>query len=94
MATNPLTGTFGTTGQSAAFGPYKGKVYASLDGGATATVAVEISFDNGSTWIAIESFDASSDIVRIVDSIGDDVQYRFNCTAHTSGTVTYRMGGV
>lgn len=53
MAVAALTGTFTGTGQSAAFGPYKGKVYASLDGGATATVAAPIKSPIGSPILTI-----------------------------------------
>lgn len=91
MAVTSLSGTFGGTGTSPTFGPYRGSFDVSISGGAVATVQVQRSFDDGANWVVVEEFDASSDIERYAVSVTPDTIWRFECTAYTSGTVTYRM---
>lgn len=93
----PVTGTFAATGQSKAFTPVAGRGFnASLWGTFVATVQVERSFDSGATWLPLtangtqlEKFTAAASEQLQEDESG--VQYRFNCTAYTSGTVNYRL---
>jgi len=96
----PVTGTFAATGQSSAFFPMPGTFSVNLSSG-VATVKLERSTDSGSSWIDVSS-DAlgtvaswslnSTEVAVLVDEPEIDVQYRLNCTAYTSGTVTYRLG--
>ncbi len=85
-----LTGTFTGTGTSSATG-IQGYYNVSLAGvtAATATVQLQRSFDNGTTWLVVESYTADAEQVKHNPEFG--VQYRYECTAHTSGTVTYRL---
>lgn len=82
---NPVTGTFGTTGQSAAL-DVTHKADISLSGAASATVAIERRL--GGNWVKIESI--TGDAERVVEN-GTACEMRLNCTAYTSGTVTYAM---
>lgn len=98
---DPVASTFGATGQSAAFTPdtltpiKQGRFNLTLSGTFVATVRLERSFDAGSTWHPCtvlgrsQNFTAPcSEVVRETEA---GVQYRLNCTAYTSGTVTYRL---
>lgn len=86
----PLTGAFAGTGVSLAFLASLPEYNLSLYGG-SGTVALERSFDSGSTWATVETF--AADAERIVDNVEVDTLYRFNCTAFTSGPINYRIGG-
>lgn len=95
----PVTGSFTAAGQaSAAFAPMPGVPFDfDLNGVFAATVALQRSFDGGTTWntVALPSSGAplsttSSVSSSYVENEGG-VVYRFQCTAWTSGTVTYRL---
>lgn len=86
-----ISGSFSDTGESADSFRYAGQFNVSLSGFGTATVAVQRSFDNGSTWVTVESF--TEDTERFAVSPQSDVLWRFNCTSHSSGTIVYRMSG-
>lgn len=90
-----VAGTFGATGQSSSFRPI-GKFNVSLRGTFVATVAIERSFD-GTNWAGV-SRDSSGTAATftapcgvIAEEVEGDTLYRLNCTAYTSGTVTYRV---
>jgi len=95
-----VSGTFTGTGQSSAFLPNPGSFSVTLSSG-VATVKLERSADTGSTWIDVSS-DAlgtvaswsvnSTEVAVIVDEPEAGCHFRLNCTAYTSGTVTYRLG--
>jgi|SRR5579864_6647118 len=94
---NAVTGTFGTTGQSAAFVPAVGRGFnISLWGAFAGTVQLQRSFDNGVTLLpltangaAVETFTAPCSEQWQDDEVG--VQYFLVCTAFTSGTINYRI---
>lgn len=84
-----ITGTLTsvtTSSNIALFGDYS----LSISGFGTATVVLQRSFDNGSTWKDVESFTAN------VEKNGSEplsqTLYRLNCTAYTSGTLAYTLG--
>ena len=84
-----LTGTFTGTGQSSSI-RVTTKFAVSLSGFGTATVQIERSFDDGNTWLVVESH--SSDMETIgEEALQTDTLYRFNCTAYTSGTIAYAI---
>jgi hypothetical protein len=95
-----VTGTFTATGQSATFvapSALSGEFNVSLSGTWAATVALQRSFDAGSTWVTVSkpdltdaSFTANASFS--VKEPEPGVRYRLNCSAYTSGTVTYRLG--
>ena len=92
-----VTGTFTATGQSDSVGIW-GKANLLLDfSGASATVVLERSFDQGGTWYVVskdsDGVDASyiDDLNAYIEEPESQVQYRWNCIAYTSGTVTYRI---
>ena len=88
MSITALEGTFGATGQSSSVAlQYWFNV--SLSDFGTATVAVERSFDSGSTWVVVEEF--TTDVQRRGYEPEEGVLYRFNCSAYTSGTISYRF---
>ncbi len=79
-----VTGTFTGTGQSAVINAIA--VDVSLTGAASATVGIQRRI--GGTWATIESI--TGDGERVVES-ATNLEYRLNCSAYTSGTVTYAM---
>lgn len=104
-ATDVITGTFSGTGQSASFlnwGYFNLIVYGSSgpNGSWTATIRLERSFDGGTTWVvagvggggsqAVYSTPNQDVSVTVYDPEGG-VLYRLNCTAYTSGTISYRL---
>ena len=93
-----VTGTFTGTGQSDML-PVWGKANLLLDfAGASATVVLERSFNKGGNWYVVskdsDGNDASyTDNVNVAfDEPEPQVYYRWSCTVHSSGTVTYRIG--
>jgi hypothetical protein len=100
-----VTGTFTATGQSATFTPDVatrdtncGQVNISTRGTFDATVQIERSFDNGVNFF-ICSEDAAGTNAAYTAPFSVTAQeseagtlYRLNCTAYTSGTITYRIG--
>ena len=99
MATTapPLEGTFTGTGPSDSVS-LRGISNLLLSfGGAVAAVTLEKSH-NDTDWYAVskdvtaEDAAYAGDMNLTVEEQEPGVQYRWNCTAHTSGTVTYRIG--
>lgn len=94
-----VTGTFAATGQSAAFQPTIrdrawGQFNLELRGTFVATIALERTFD-GTNWVAVTALgNAISWTAPMTETWEENergAQYRWNCTAYTSGTVTYRL---
>ena len=88
MSIVEVTGTFTATGQSSTVVLAK-DFNLSLSGTFVATVAVQRSFDEGVTWKTVESYTDEIESIGFEPESG--VNYRLNCTAYTSGTVTYRL---
>jgi hypothetical protein len=89
-----ITGTFGATGRSNTLSNRAtlntGKRMAlSLSGTFVATVTLDRSYDAGATWHIIESYTAATEVN--VETPSDQFTYSLNCSAFTSGTVTYFM---
>lgn len=61
----------------------------SLSGTWAATIELQRSYDNGSTWLTYLSFTANATLE--INNLEDDVLYRWRCTAHTSGSATARL---
>ena len=102
-----LSGSFTGTGQSANV-EIRGLFTLSLYGAGVGTVKIEKSYDNGTTWLDMHLDDLKTvaswskltgDEINpppyLEPSAGDayPVLYRLNCTAHSSGTISYRLGG-
>lgn len=91
-----VTGTFTGTGASSSIRVGQrtgnGEFNIHLSGTWVGTVDLQRSFDNGTTWVDVadESYTANTD--RVGDEPENGVLYRLNCSAYTSGTVTYRLG--
>lgn len=91
-----LGGTFAATGTSTAKALW-GDFNVAIWGTFAATVAVERSFDGGTTFVPVArdtsgtaaSFTAATSLSISEPEKG--VLYRLNCTAYTSGTVNYRL---
>lgn len=96
----PVTGTFTATGQSALFQASVGRaIWVKLTGPFVATVQVERCSDGTSATAQVLTIGGTAYAVFTVPvqepvSSEDDagVAYRLNCTAFTSGTVTYSIG--
>jgi len=93
MATQ-ISGSFTGTGQSATSHASRG-INISLTGTFAGTVAVERSFD-GTNWEAVTDLGTNGSFTAPVSTtwteVEGGVEYRFNCTAYTSGTINYRLG--
>jgi len=64
----------------------------SLSGFGTATVRLERSFDDGASWKVVESYTADAEKAALEPEAG--VSYRLNASAHTSGTIAYRLAAL
>ena len=91
-----VNGTFTATGATAPIG-LGGDFTVALKDFGTATVTLERSFDDGASWFIVDTFttDVNNNGVASGRSIGQNGQniYRLNCTAYTSGTIAYYLGG-
>lgn len=87
-----ISGSFTADGSSATV-TTKGSWQFVTHGTWTATMKIQRSFDNGTTWLDIRSFVGKDD--RNVDVTGEeneeDVLYRITCTGFASGTATYEF---
>lgn len=101
-----VTGSFTATGQSATFAPRvaprdtnSGAFNIALSGTGVASIQLEKSFDNGTTWCAVYAGGTqlyqwsynSSNLTESAEETESGVLYCLNCTAYTSGTVNYRI---
>lgn len=93
----PITGTFTGTGVSSGYSQIQGRAFnITLSGIFVGTVQLERSFDGGTTYFPLTSNGSATMVFTAPCSeqwIDDEkgVLYRLNCTAYTSGTVTYRI---
>ena len=88
---DPVTGTFTGAGVSSNWFQTRAGFNLSLSGFGTATVTLQRSFDQGSTALDVETFTANAE--KRVDDPESGVFYRVHCSAHSSGTIAYRLSG-
>ena len=107
MAQVVVSGTFEATGQSASFVPQppaplgheKGSGYFNLSiwGTYSATVKLQRSFDDGTTWMTVsqDSLGTEAAYTAPISAVAlepeQGVIYRLSCTAFASGVVNYRL---
>jgi hypothetical protein len=98
MANAVVTGSFTATGQSASFqlGTRDSEFNVSARGTFVGTIRLERTFDGGTNWHPLTV--GGSPIMTFTapfsegwEEIENGVLYRLNCTAYTSGTITYRI---
>lgn len=82
------SGSFTGTGASAAI-ELRGEYNLSLSGFGTATVALQRSFDGGASWKTVDGFAGDAEMAGFEAEAG--MLYRLNCTAHSAGTIAYRL---
>lgn len=61
----------------------------SLSGSWAATVKLERSFDNGGSWLVVDSFTANTEQYGYEP---EGALYRIRCSAYTSGLIIGRLG--
>lgn len=92
----PVESTFAATGQSGTFTPVAGRPFnVSVWGTFVGSVQLERSFDD-TNWFPITAAGtqlyvwtaAASEVAEEAEA---GVSYRLNCTAYTSGTISYRI---
>jgi len=97
MAAAKATGTFGGTANGNVANVDRGPIALDIWNVFVGTVVLERSIDAGVTWIPVNynysatpiSFTApASAMIENVESC----QYRWRCSAYTSGTISYRIG--
>lgn len=84
----PVTGTFTGVAVSASFVTRAG-FNISLQGFGVATVLLQRSFDGGVIWGTVAEYIDNAE--QRCDDLELGVQYRLNCTSHTSGAIAYRL---
>lgn len=96
LTRNKLTGSFTGTGQSAVIALYD-RFNFTLRGTFVATVQLERSFDDGTTWdiCSRDTIGTAAAYTAPVSLVAREpekkVKFRLNCTAFTSGQVDYRL---
>lgn len=91
------SGTLTAAGPSKSVSPAIGRDFnVTLSGTFGATLQLERSFDNGSTWVPYTYIDGSSMTWSAPMSTSfaegeQGVEYRLNCTSYSSGTIAYRI---
>lgn len=104
MAIQTSTGTFAATGNGTAFTPENSQdrrtvaaFNIALYGTFVGTVLLEKSFDAGVNWIPVYRPATATAVsytapgAEVLAEPEDGVQYRWRCSAYTSGTVNYRL---
>ena len=93
-----VSGTFTGTGFSNPVRSH-GNLFAHLQGTFSATVKVQFSPDNGTTWFTLQKDDAGNDIVFIgpvsvpLFPNHNGSLWRLQCSAYTSGSIVYVLAG-
>jgi hypothetical protein len=92
-----VTSNFTSTGASPPFRQVNGGFNVSISGTFVATVQIERSFDNGSTWLPVTA-DAGGTPMMFSGPVSfpmyepePGVVYRVNVTSYTSGSLTARL---
>ncbi|MFG1388793.1 hypothetical protein [Xanthobacter versatilis] len=92
----PVTGSFTSATNSAAFIPLAGRPFnVSVYGTFVGTVQLKRSFD-GSTWLPLTAagvtlYSWSAPASEPAEEAEFGVSYRLECTAYSSGTINYRI---
>ena len=98
LAPTVVTGTLNAVANGNS-GAFLGAFNLALWGTFVATLALQVSFDGGTTWIAKVSEQTGQPITFTVPAAMQIVEpepgvlYRVACTAYTSGAVGYRLSG-
>jgi hypothetical protein len=99
-----VTGSFVATGQSTSISPENAETpdlaagfNVSLAGTFVGTVQLERQFAGGTVWHPLTALGTpicvwTAPCSESFDEPQAGVQYRLNCTAYTSGTISYRIG--
>lgn len=82
-----VTGTFAATGVSKPLNGSKQGLTLVLADFGVGTIQLQVSWDGGATWEPWGSYTA--DTAAVVDSKTNNVSWRLECTAYTSGTLKY-----
>jgi hypothetical protein len=88
MAKGYTEGSFTASGQSTAV-PAEGIMTLSISGFGSATIELQRSYDDGSTWKVVDSFTAN--VEKNVEIVGANFLWRLDCT-WSSGTILYALG--
>ncbi len=89
-----ISDSFTATGQSDENQAADGIFNLSISGTFVATIDLERSFDEKTTWVAVSSFSAVTEQTgeaSVKNQVNSPVAYRLNCTAYTSGTVNFAL---
>ena len=87
-----ISGTFTAPGTSAENFAQDGDFNVSLSGTFVATIEVQRSFDEKSTWVTVDTFTEKTEKTgssSVKNQFNVPVAYRLECTDFTSGTVTF-----
>jgi hypothetical protein len=85
-----LTGSLSAVGFSETRKVTRKRYNMSVWGTFTGTIQLQRSFDDGATWLVCK--EASGPYEGVGIEVEAQVQYRFEVTAHTSGTINFRLG--
>ena len=101
MTVSTAQSTFGATGSSLSVTPgakitgnKRDTIDLSLQGTFAGTVILKRSFNGGVVWGDVETYvvAVTAAVEKKIDVSGENYIYKLECTAYTSGTVTYLLG--
>lgn len=56
------------------------------------TIQVQLSFDDGTTWVLADGGELTSNIVKVIEiAKGTTALLRFECTSYSSGTIDAKV---
>ncbi len=90
MSQKPVTGTFTSTANSAAFTPARGYFNISISGTFSSSIQLQRSFDQGTTWLNRNAVITAGQ-QTVIHEPESGVQYRFANTWTSGTSVIYRM---
>ena len=94
-----ISGSFSATGTSTEVSLFNthskdrtqtNKFNVSVRGTFSGTIQLQRYFDDLGTWGSVNEWTEPGE--KMLEECEDEVEYRFECTAFTSGTINYRLG--
>jgi hypothetical protein len=89
-ANTRLAGNFTATGQSQVFTVSARDFLLKIGGTFVGTVQLEIYNGQAAAWQAVEAA-YTAGLVKAFDAVARGQIFRLNCTAYTSGTISYEL---
>lgn len=93
---SPVSGTLAATGGGTALTLHAGLYNLTVSGTFVGTWTLQRSNDGGSTWADVTDYTgvvvgSTTTMNTVLIDAEDNIKVRVNCSAYTSGTISYRL---